>query len=222
MRLLTLSAFLLLAIAVHAQPVEGARSTVKRVYTLATPSDADDPPVGSLRRTEVETYGADGRRQRVEWRAPDGAVTLAYMELYGDSGDAFGAVYFEGDDLAPTLERFEYRREGDRTVRRVEYSGGDGEVTTVNEFVTDAEGREVERRYGVSDVGARGGETVTYDGPNATGYVYASADGARRVEYVFRTETVDARGNWTSRVVLRGGQPSSFETREIEYASPPR
>ncbi|MEL6615702.1 MAG: hypothetical protein AAFQ43_08195, partial [Bacteroidota bacterium] len=188
MRLLLLSLSLLLAVAAQAQPVDGARSTVKRVYTLAPPSEDDAPPVGALRRTEVETYGADGRRQRVEWRAPDGSVTLAYMELYGDSDQAFGSVYFEGTDLDPTLERFEYRREGDRTVRRVEYSGGDGEVTTVNEFVTNAEGQEVERRYGVSETGARGTDTVTYDGLNATGYVYASTDGTRRVEYVFRVE----------------------------------
>ncbi|MEM0963857.1 MAG: hypothetical protein AAGK21_15120 [Bacteroidota bacterium] len=214
---LSLLVVLLLAVPAMAQPVDGARQTIKRVYALATPSDSNDRAVGELSRTEIETYGTDGRRLRVEWRDASGAVLLSFMELYDADDQPFGAVYFEGADLDPTLEQFDYRSEGDRTVKRVSYSGGDGEVTSVNEFVTDAEGREVERRYGVADGPPSGTDTVTYDGANATGYVYASTDGSRRVEYTFRTETTDALGNWTSRVVLREGMPSVFETREIEY-----
>ncbi|MEL6770729.1 MAG: hypothetical protein AAFP18_06665 [Bacteroidota bacterium] len=217
-----LSCFLLvLAVNVQAQPVPGASATVKRVYNLVTPTEDGDTPVGALRRTEYETYGPDGRRLRVEWRAPDGSVSLAFMELYDASDQPFGAVYFEGADLDPTLERFEYRpEEGGRVVRTVTYLNGAGEVTGVNEFVSDADGREVERRYGVSAEGARGTDTVTYDGANATGYVYESTDGSRRIENVFRIETLDERGNWTSRTVVRNGAPQIFETREITYRAP--
>ena len=218
MRTLLLSALVVGTATAVAQPVPGAAETVKRIYSLRPPADDEAPAIGALTRTEVETYGPDGRRHRVEWRDPDGTVTLTYVELYGATDRPFGAVYFEGTDLDPTLEAFAYRDEGARTVRRVTYSTGDGTVTGVNEFVTDADGREVERRYGVADGGApRATDTVSYAGVNATGYVSASADGARRVEYVFRVETVDARGNWTSQTVLRDGEPRSLQTREIRY-----
>ncbi|MGB3543756.1 hypothetical protein [Rubrivirga sp.] len=220
MRPILLSVLALLTVGAHAQPVDGARSTVKRVYNLAPPIEADDLRVGALRRTEVETYGTDGRRLRVDWRDPDGTVTLAFMELYGGSDHPFGAVYFEGDDLDPNLERNAYRS-GDApgtTVKRVTYSGADGVATSVNEFVLDADGRELERRYGNAEGAFRGSDTITYDGANQTGYVYESADGSRRSAYVYRVETTDARGNWTSRTVERNGEPRLFETRDIEYA----
>ena len=225
MRSLSVLVVLAASFGVQAQPVEGARATVKRVYTLAPPTDDGDPAVGALRRTEIETYGTDGRRLRVEWRDPDGAVTLAFMELYDGSGSVgsdrpFGAVYFEGADLDPNLERNEYRP-GDAPgtlVKRVTYSGADGATTSVNEFVLDADGRELERRYGNADGVFRGTETISYDGTNQTGYVYESADGSRRAAYVYRVETVDHRGNWTSRAVERDGEPRLLETREIEYA----
>ena len=220
MRLSLLLLALVLTESVEAQPVDGALSTVKRVYNLAPPAEADDAPVGALRRTEYETYGADGRRLRVEWRDPDGSVSLAFMELYGDSDRPFGAVYFEGADLAPNLERNEYRagEAPGTTVKRVTYSGADGETTSINEFVLSADGRELERRYGDAEGAFRGSDTISYDEANQTGYVYESADGSRRAAYVYRVETVDARGNWTSRTVERDGAPRLFETREIEYA----
>ena len=221
MRLLVLLSALLLAVSVEAQPVDGASETIKRVYNLAPPAEADDLPVGALRRTEYETYGTDGRRLRVEWREPDGTVSLAFMELYGDSNRSYGAVYFEGTDLDPNLERNEYRS-GEvtgTTVKRVTYSGADGATTSINEFVLDVEGRELERRYGNSEGEFRGSDTIAYEGPNQTGYVYESSDGSRRSEYVYRVETVDDQGNWTSRTVERNGEPRLFETREITYAA---
>lgn len=210
---------LLLAASAEAQPVDGARSTIKRVYNLVPPAEADDLPVGALRRMEYETYGTDGRRLRVEWHDPDGTVALAFMELYDDSDQPFGAVYFEGADLDPNLERIAYRpgEVPGTTVKRVTYSGADGETTSINEFVLDTDGRELERRYGDAEGTFRGSDTVTYDGPNQTGYVYESTDGSRRSEYVYRVETVDGRGNWTSRTVERNGEPRLLETREIEY-----
>ncbi|MEO0557094.1 MAG: hypothetical protein AAF170_02805 [Bacteroidota bacterium] len=221
MRLSLLLLIFAFALGAAAQPVEGARATTKHVYNLAAPVEDDDTPVGALQRTEYETYGPDGRRLRVEWRAPDGSVSLAFMELYDATDRPFGAVYFEGSDLDPTLERNEYRpRPAGGTIKQVTYINAEGDTTGVNEFVSDAEGREVERRYGVSSDGARGTDRVVYDGANATGYVYMSADGSRRREYVFRNETIDDRGNWTSRTVVRDGSPRIFETREITYRTP--
>ncbi|MEM6784854.1 MAG: hypothetical protein AAF624_14110 [Bacteroidota bacterium] len=209
------------AVTAHAQPVPGASATVKYVYNLSAPVEDSDTPVGALQRTEYETYGPDGRRLRVEWRAPDGSVSLAFMELYGASDQPYGAVYFTGADLDPTLERFEYRSaEGGRVVKRVTYINAAGEVTGLNEFVADADGREVERRYGVSEDGVRATDTVAYEGANAAGYVYERADGSRRIENVFRNETIDERGNWTSRTLVRDGSPRLFETREITYRAP--
>lgn len=219
MRAVLLLLVALLAANAEAQPVEGARATIKHVYNLIPPAEADALPVGALRRTEYETFGLDGRRLRVEWRDPDGVVALAFMELYDDTGRPFGAVYFEGADLEPTLERNEYLggASAGTTVKRVTYSGADGEVMSINEFVLDADGRELERRYGNADGVVRATDTVRYEGPNQTGYVYERADGSLRRSYVYRNETVDARGNWTSRVVLRDGEPRLFETREILY-----
>ncbi|MGB3542443.1 hypothetical protein [Rubrivirga sp.] len=211
----------LLAMSAQAQPIEGARSTLKRVYNLVPPSEPDDRPVGALRRSEVETYGLDGRRLRVEWRGPDGAVQLAFMELYDHTGRSVGAVYFEGGELDPNLERNEYTPGAapGTTVKRVTYFGADGVTTSINEFVLDADGRELVRRYGDAEGTVRGSDTIDYDGVNQTGYVTESADGSRRSEYVYRVETVDEHGNWTSRTVERDGEPRLFETREIEYIS---
>lgn len=216
---LSVASILTVAGGAAAQPVEDARSTVKRVYNLVPPTESDDPPVGALRRTELETFGLDGRRLRVEWRDPAGVVTLAFMELYADASRPHGAVYFEEDDLTPTLERNEYRAGSSpgTTVKRVTYSGADGVVTGVNEFVLSADGRELERRYGNADGQVRGSDHITYEGVNQTGYVYESADGARRSEYLYRIQSVDARGHWTSRTVERNGEPRLFETRTIEY-----
>ena len=187
------------------------------MYNLAASSESDAPLVGALRRTELETYGYDGRRLRVEWRNPDGSVSLSFMELYDASDRPSGAVYFEGADLDPTLERNEYRTESGRTVKRVSYLDASGEVTGVNEFISDAQGREIERRYGVAEGAARATDTVAYEKKNATGYVYESADGSRRAEYAYRNEVIDEQGNWTSRIVIRDGTPSALETREITY-----
>lgn len=221
MRVLAFLVALLFVAGADAQPVSGASETVKRVYNLVPPTESDDLAVGALRRTEYETYGADGRRLRVEWREPDGAVSLAFMELYGASDRSYGAVYFEGSDLDPNLERNAYRpgEVAGTTVKRVTYFGADGVTTGINEFVLDADGRELERRYGNAEGEFRGSDVITYDGANQTGYVYASSDGSRRSEYVYRVETVDDRGNWTSRTVERNGEPRLFETRQITYAA---
>ncbi|MEM1270391.1 MAG: hypothetical protein AAGI08_10120, partial [Bacteroidota bacterium] len=87
---------ILFSAGVQAQPVDGAQVITKRVFNLAPSAEEGAAPVGALQRTEYETYGPDGRRLRVEWRAPGGAVSLAFMELYGDTDRPFGAVYFEG------------------------------------------------------------------------------------------------------------------------------
>ncbi|MEM7789734.1 MAG: hypothetical protein AAF594_18585 [Bacteroidota bacterium] len=204
-------------IGASAQPVDGAASTVKRIYNLVPPATDDDLAVGALRRTEVETYGLDGRRLRVEWRDPEAALILAFMEMYDTGDQPFGAVYFEGTDLDPNLESMEYLDGG--RLKRVTYFGADSVVTSINEFVLGAEGQELERRYGNAAGEIRGTDTIGYDANgNQTGYIYESTDGSRRVEYVFRIEAVDARGNWTSRVVLREGVPRSLEVREVTYA----
>ncbi len=219
MRLSSFLVALFCVLTTQAQPVDGASATVKSVYNLTVSSEDEAPIAGALRRTEYETYGHDGRRLRVEWRAPNGSVSLSFMELYDASDRPFGAVYFEGADLDPTLERNEYRTESGRTVKRVSYLDAGGEVTGVNEFVSDAQGREIERRYGVAEDVARATDTVSYEGKNATDYVYERADGSRRSEYVYRNEVVDERGNWTSRIVIRDGVPSALETRAITYFS---
>ena len=220
LRLATLlTLFTAAASPVHAQPVDGTLHTTKRVYAFVDYLLGDDPP-GSLVRTETETYAPDGRRLGVEWVAADGTVELAFAEFYRSTDSLpYLAAYTEEGASDLNRETSTYRPDPATggTLRQTTYYNAAGEVTGVTDFTLDAEGRERVRRYAKADGVPYAVDSVRYAGPNTLGYTSTGLESGRRVAYTYDVQTVDARGNWTSQLVLRDGELRLLETREIVY-----
>ena len=190
----------------------------KTLFNLKAPEDEDSPAIGDITRTENEVFGPDGRRLRVEWRDADGAVSLAFMELYDDSDLPYGAFYVESGELNPNLEKFEWSK--DDRVKTITYSKPDGEITGRSKVFLDADRREIERRYGLKDDDTfSSSDTIQYLGKNEVSYTWSRADGSRSSTVVYDIQETDTFGNWTRREVSRNGVETQREVRTLTYSS---
>ncbi|MEM1036477.1 MAG: hypothetical protein AAGI14_06915 [Pseudomonadota bacterium] len=190
----------------------------KTLFNLKAPEDKDSPAIGDITRTENEVFGPDGRRLRVEWRDADGAVSLAFMELYDDTDLPYGAFYVESGEINPNLEKFEWSENG--KVKTITYSQPEGEITGRSKVFLDAEGREIERRYGLKeDDTFSSSDTIEYLGKNEVSYTWSRADGSRSSKVVYDIQETDSFGNWTRRKVSRNGIETQREVRTLTYSS---
>ena len=188
-------------------------SLVTEVYEI--PQASAKKTQGRLLRTEVETYGPDGRRLRIEHRDPQGKVVYTYADFYKDDiVDPSSAVALDSGEFRPHLFDFTYWWM-DNNLKDVRHYTPQGEFTYRNNDVRDSTRRLLEIRYGDTAGVTFAYDLITYDDwRNETKITHLRVGGIEEYVINFRYRNYDDKGRWTERVRIREGEPIELHIRQ--------